>query len=182
MTPTRQEALNKYLALAGKYFDLKFSEATFAGGILQTAYMGIRLYSRNDTIPKSCMNLIPPSNKSAIPFCIGRDRHGIPVGLIVYAARNQFGHWDDDEPHRITKNVFEALSHAFFADAWHDLSFALSNPTIDIYASEVLLVALGWTTYDEYLADIKSMTGRSSRDCGSLWSETSAPATTGRPK
>jgi hypothetical protein len=157
MTPDRNAALHRYLELAGKYFSLKFSEAMFAGAILQVAYMAIRLFSRNDLIPSSCQGVVRSSNKSAIPFCIGRERHGIPVGLIVYAARNQYSHWDEEEPHDITKKVFEALSAAFYPQMLSDLAFELSNPTITVYANEVLLVALGWNTYDKYLAEMESL-------------------------
>lgn len=80
LTPNGRAALEKYLELAGAYFDLKFSEATFAGSILQVAYMAIRLFSRNNVIPPSCSTLVRPSNNSAIPFCVGRECHGVPVG------------------------------------------------------------------------------------------------------
>lgn len=157
LTPERHAALNRYLELAGKYFDLKFSEAMFAGGILQVAYMGIRLYSHNKTIPASCVALVSPSHKPAIPFCIGAECHGIPIGLIVYAARNQYNHWDDEEPHKVTKNVFDALSAAFYHNVLADLAFELSNPTINVYANEVLLTALGWRSYDTYLAEMRAL-------------------------
>ena len=61
MTPERKAALDRYLELAGKYFDLKFSEAMFAGVILQVAYMAIRLYSRNASIPVNCSAFVRPS-------------------------------------------------------------------------------------------------------------------------
>jgi hypothetical protein len=157
MTPKRTESLKTYLELAGKHFDLKFSEAMFAGAVIQIAYMGVRLYSRNVSIPKSCEGLLTPAHKPAIRFCIGEERHGIPVGLIIYAARNQFNHWDDDEPREVTKNVFDALSLAFRDNVWHDLAFDLHNLTINVYANEVLLMALGWRTYDRYVAEMKSM-------------------------
>ena len=79
MTPEAKAALDRYLQLAGKYFDLKFSEAMFAGAILQVAYMAIRLYSRNASIPGNCAALVTPSQKSAVPFCIGKEIHGIPT-------------------------------------------------------------------------------------------------------
>jgi len=157
MTPERKAALDRYLELAGKYFDLKFSEAMFAGAILQVAYMAIRLYSWNASIPTKCSALVGSSQKSAIPFCIGKERHGIPTGLIVYAARNQYNHWEDEQPHEITKNVFGGLSAAFYHNMFSDLAFELSNPTINVYANEVLLVALGWKSYDTYLAELKSL-------------------------
>ena len=129
MTPERRAGLDRYLQLAGKYFDLKFSEATFAGSILQVAYMAIRLYSRNDTIPPNCVTLVPSSSKPAIPFCIGPERHAVPVGLIIYAGRNQYSHWDDDSPHEVNRRVFAALSAAFRDNMFADLAFSLANPT-----------------------------------------------------
>lgn len=157
MTAERKAARDRYLELAGKYLDLKFSEAMFTGAILQVAYMAIRLYSGNTSIPLNCSGLVRPSQKSAIQFCIGKERHGIPTGLIVYAARNQFSHWDDEQPHEVTNNVFAALSAAFHHNMISDLAFELSNPTINVYTTEVLLVALGWKSYDTYLAEMKSL-------------------------
>lgn len=163
-TPEGKAALNTYLELADKYFHLKFSETTFAGAILQVAYMGIRLLSplsRENDAPANHERLIRLENgkiqKEAIRFCIGPERYGVPVGLIIYAARNQYNHWDDETLHDVPQNVFRALSAAFSNDMWFDLAFDLDNPTITVYASEVLLVALGWTTYDKYLAGMKSM-------------------------
>jgi hypothetical protein len=145
---------------ARKYFGLKFSKATFAGAIFQVAYTGIRLFSLQNSVPSSYKNLVESDKKkSAVPFCIGPERHGVPVGLIVYAARNQYNHWDEEKPHDVTQNVFRALSKAFSKNVWSDLAFELSNPTITVYADEVLLIALGWTTYDKYFAEMKALLG-----------------------
>lgn len=157
MTPERKDGLNKYLELAGQYFDLKLSEATFAGAILQVAYMGIRIFSSNDRIPPNASGLVKASQKSAVPFCIGREIHGIPLGLLIYAARNQYGHWDEEMPHEVTRNVFSALTAAFEDNMLFDLGFELANPTINLYANEVLLVAMRWTTYDHYEHEMNSL-------------------------
>ena len=109
-----QARLDRGLELVGKYFDVKITEAMFSGLILRTAYMAIRLYSRNKTIPPSCAMLVKPSQKSAIPFCIGKERHGIPGGLIIFAGRNQYNHWDEDWSHPTTREIFDALSRAFW--------------------------------------------------------------------
>ncbi|HEY8100358.1 MAG TPA: hypothetical protein VIF82_06360 [Burkholderiaceae bacterium] len=157
LTEENKSAIAKYLELARKYFDLKFSEAMFAGGILQIAFMAIQLYSSNKLIPSTCANLVSSKNKTAIPFCIGREYYGIPIGLIVYAGRNQYNHWGDTESHEVTRNVFSALSSAFINNAWSDLAFDLSNPTINVYANEILLTALSWKSYDKYVHELKSM-------------------------
>jgi len=129
----------------------------FAGGILQIAFMAIKFYSSNKSIPSSCATLVEPKYKSAIPFCIGRECYGIPNGLIIYAGRNQFSHWDDEEPHKVTRNVFDSLSAAFFDNMMADLAFEISNPAINVYANEILLTAMNWTTYDTYLHEMKIM-------------------------
>jgi len=163
VTPESQAAATRYVEKARKYFGLKFSEATFAGAIFQVAYTGIRLFSRQNSVPSSYKNLVESDKKklvvSAIPFCVGQERHGVPVGLIVYAARNQYNHWDEEKPHDVTQNVFRALSEAFSENVSSDLAFELSNPTINVYANEVLLIALGWTTYDKYFAEMKALLG-----------------------
>ena len=50
-----------------------------------------------------------------------------------------------------------ALDWSFSDDPFSDLAFDLGNPTINIYAGKVLLTALGWTTYDTYLAEMKEL-------------------------
>lgn len=159
LTPERKAELDRYLQMAGRYFDLKLSEAMFAGAILQVAYMAIRLYSQNGTIPPDSMHLVQSSQKSAVKFCIGPLRYGIRTGLIVFAARNQYNHWDDEEPRCPTKTIFDALSAAFYNNMWANLAFDLSNPTINVYANEILLTALGWTTYEKYLAEVSGILG-----------------------
>ncbi len=156
MTPEGSVELQKYMALAGRYFDLKFSEATFAGSILQVAAVGIRCFSTNTTIPTSCAALVPAKTRAAIPFCIGPIVRGVPAGLIIYATRNQYNHWDD-EPHEVSRRVFDALSAAFYNNALYDLAFEIDDPGITVHANEVLLGALGWKTYERYEAEIRSM-------------------------
>jgi hypothetical protein len=156
-TPEERAKLDRYLELAGKYFELKISEAMYAGSILQAAYIAIRLYSRNETIPPSCAMLVEPSQKTVIPFCIGKECHGIPTGLVIYAGRNQYNHWDEEDSHSATTKIFSALSAAFLNNPLSDLAFDLGNPTIPIYASEILFTALGWNSYEKYLVEMAEL-------------------------
>jgi hypothetical protein len=155
VTPEEQANLARYLELAGKYFDLKISEATFAGSISQVAYMAIQLYSPHRPVSASCASLSLPN--SAGRFCIGKQRHGVPTGLIVYAGRNQYAHWDDEAPHEHTKAIFAMLDDSFEDNPFSDLAFDLGNPSINIYAGEVLLTALGWNSYDAYLTEMEQL-------------------------
>jgi len=149
--------LNRFLELAKKHFDLKFSEGVFSGSILQIAAMGIRYFSRNESIPESCKRIVTAKDTTAIQFCIGKELYGLPIGLIIYAARNQYNHWDDENPHKITTSVFNMLSSCFREDVFNDLAFSLSNPGIAVYANEVLLTALHWETYEEYLSEMGAL-------------------------
>jgi len=156
-TPEEQARLDRRLEVVGKYFELKISEAMFSGFILRAAYMAIRLYSRNKTIPPSCAMFVKPKQNSAIPFCIGKERHGIPTGLIIFAGRNQYNHWDEDWSHPTTREIFNALSRAFWNIPLSDLAFELGNPTIPIYAYEILVTALGWDSYKKYLREMTEL-------------------------
>jgi len=157
LTPENKAELDRYLELARKYFDLKFSEGVFAGSILQIAAMGIRYFSRNVFIPESCREIVHSNNKAVIPFCIGKELYGLPIGLIIYAARNQYNHWDDKSLKDISSQVFSVLSYSFRENIFADLAFSLSNPSITIFAYEVLLEALGWTTYDKYVSEMETL-------------------------
>jgi hypothetical protein len=163
--PVERDGMSAYLpaetpeekereARVGEFFDkwaaLRPSEAMLAGTILQAAYMAIALFSRNSFVPPKYARLV--QSKSAVRFCVGEELHGVPTGLIVFAARHQFSHWDEPDVHEQTRAVFDALASAFMDNPWADLAFDLGNPTIGIYAAEVLFTALGWDTYEKYLA------------------------------
>lgn len=156
LTEEEMERARKYVEQAGKYFHLKFSEGSLAGAVLQVAATGIRIYSTNKIIPDDCSDIVSPKARTAIPFCIGKRRYGLPVGLIVYAARNQYAHLEED-PHQVTTNVFHRLETAFWNNSFYDLAFDLGNPTIDIFANEILIVALGWNTYEIFRVEMEEM-------------------------
>ncbi len=156
LTPEESERARRYVEQAGKYFYLKFSEATLAGAITQVATTGIRVFSKCASIPGDCLDIVSPKAKAAIRYCIGRRMYGLPVGLILYAARNQYAHWESD-PFDVTRNVFRKLATSFRDNLIYDLAFDLENPTIDIYANEILLGALHWTTYEKYKEEMEAL-------------------------
>jgi hypothetical protein len=149
--------LDKYLSLARKYFDLNFSENTFCGSILQVASIGIDYFSRNNNIPDSFEDVIRQNSEKVKRFCIGKELYGIPIGLIIYAGRNQYSHWNERDPYEINKKVFEKLTLAFSKNMFSDLAFDLLNPGITIYSKEILLIALKWYNYDIYYKEMKEL-------------------------
>ncbi len=149
---TNEEDINKSAEMSKKYFSLSFSQATICGSILQIASMGIYKFSNNEHIPDTCREFIEPSQK-AKRYCIGREVRSIPIGIIIYAGRNQYNHWDNPSPHRITKNVFEIISKSHGYGEVVYPAFDLSNPILKIYSHNILAL-LGWSTYNQYVKDM----------------------------
>ena len=89
ITKRNLEDLNEYLGL-------QFSQATLSGSILQVAFMGIDRFSTNTVVLPKCLKS-KDENKIPTKFCIGRIVHDIPIGMLIYAGRNQYNHWDDEK-------------------------------------------------------------------------------------
>jgi hypothetical protein len=135
---------------------IMFSEGLLAGLILQSAYTAIKLYSPARPIPDGWKDLIEPSHNAA-RFCIGELKHGIPAGLIVYAGRNQSAHWDEP-PREVSERVFRLLANAFDDNMLWDMVFEIeTGVTQSFCAGPVLFLALGWKSYDVYLAELDHM-------------------------
>jgi hypothetical protein len=161
VTPPSQaqnmDQVTRYLELARKYFGYSFSESTLCGSILQIAFMGVFLFPKNTVIPAHCTDLVKRDCLKAIPFCIGRVVHGIPIGLIVYAGRNQFNHWDDKTFDPPTTQVFQALRKAYYENPFFDMAYELNYPGRTIKANYLVLNELCWRTYDQYVTDMRAM-------------------------
>lgn len=138
-----------------EYFGLSFSNATLCGSILQIASMAIDSFSKNEEVPESCRGFVNLGQK-AVRSCIGREVRGLPVGIVIYAARNQYNHWDDPNPHRITQAVFDALALGHGHGPVRDPAFDLSNPKLDIYSHNILAL-LEWSTYEDYETDVRTL-------------------------
>ena len=63
-------------------------------------------------------------------------------------------HWEED-PHKVTASVFRQLVLTFWNNPLYDLAYDLGNPTIDIYANEILLSGLGWATYEKFRSELE---------------------------
>jgi len=138
-----------------EYLGLSFSNATLCGSILQIASMAIDSFSQNQEVPDSCSGFVN-SGQKAVRSCVGREVRGLPVGIVIYAARNQYNHWDDSNPHRITQAVFDALALGHGHGSVRDPAFDLSNPKLDIYSHNILAL-LEWSTYENYETDIRAL-------------------------
>jgi hypothetical protein len=147
-TPELTRDRKRFLELGRKYFGLKISEGILSGTILHVLHIALGKYSENEIIPDSFQDI--PQIHRARRFAVGPLVHEMPVGLIIYAARNQWAHWMDDELREPSRTLFNRLAAQYFDDPMWDLALDLSNPTIDVYANEVLLGVLRLTDYSQY--------------------------------
>ena len=126
-----------------------------AGAILQIAFMGMRLFpktgSKNDTVAfleRRVNETVTSKKECSYPqsYCVGREIIGIPVGLLIFAARNLYNH--QDEPVKklqyYNKIIFEVLDNCFKKIGTTGLGFDLHSDKPIMYSYSVVML-LGWT-------------------------------------
>lgn len=134
------------------------ARSTLCGSILQFAYNGIKILSKNNSVPDDFKEIIKPKSIPA-KFCIGRIIDDIPLGLIVYAGRNQAMHYDENDLKEPNKTVFYKLANWYsptfnkwFVNSYYDLT----DKNVIHYA-ENILYKLEWLHYDLYENDMIEM-------------------------
>ncbi len=142
------------------YMNESFAQATLCGSVLQLAAKAIECYSCNTQIPKDWVSFIRPGNKSA-PFCTGKLVREVPLGLVIYAARNQHTHFNEQHLNEQNREVFRRLStnHGYGKDnleTFRDPSFDLEIPNITSFASNITRL-IGWRSLTEYESDMKQL-------------------------
>ena len=154
----KADDIQKSLDSERAFLAQKIAFASLCGSVLQIAATGIRLYSTNATIPKSFSEVIKPESLAA-RYCVGRELRDVPLGLIVYAGRNQYNHLDDGELREPNSTIFERLATR------HNYGVGIRDPAFDLredlvwnYASNVTSL-IGWRGYDAYEGDMRSMLG-----------------------
>lgn len=149
--------IKKYVERARVYFGHSFSEAILCGSILQIAFMGIYKFSDNSEIPSSSRAIVTNKNSPAIRFCIGREIHGLPIGMIIYAARNQYNHWDEENFNQPTTEVFKTLYRAYLNNQFFDMAYDLNYPARTVKANHIVLSELQWRSYADYHKDMNAL-------------------------
>ncbi len=137
-----------------EYFGIYESQNVISGGILQVAFMGIQLFSPNSGIPKSCAKFVKPDTK-AVKFCIGREVLGLPLGLVIYAGRNQHYHADEEKLHPINLAVFDHLANYESKGKYQNPAFVPSKDFSSL-ANNVLFI-LAWRDYEAYVRDMQEL-------------------------
>jgi hypothetical protein len=149
-----------------------------AGAILQVAYMAIKQFSENDIKPDEIVKfesrvreLIRTDDRVRCRkfsyqsrYCIGRHIGAIPIGLVIFAGRNQYNHFDSRRLSPENEVVFDHLNSYVPESSGREYSFNLRNPDRTLYSYSVLSI-LGWVDnsersgFDAYQADMEEMLG-----------------------
>ncbi|MBR9770758.1 MAG: hypothetical protein GYB54_06485 [Gammaproteobacteria bacterium] len=135
-----------------------FALDTLCGAVLQIAEKALEIYSINNHIPTQLTGTV---RRAQAKFCVGRTVRNVPLGLIIYAARNQHTHFNDDALREPSATVFQhlATSHGYGGGGRIvDPAFDLSNPGLVSYASNVTAL-IEWRDYSQYISDMRDMLG-----------------------
>jgi hypothetical protein len=133
----------------------KFAMSTLCGAVLQVAAKAIECYSKNHSVPPGLQSIVGKS-EAAIRFCIGREVRGVPIGLIIYAGRNQHTHYNVPSLNAVNEAVFERIAIVPGRSDLKDPALDLANPLLDSYASNVTCI-LSWRSYDTYCSDLRAL-------------------------
>lgn len=125
-----------------------------AGAILQIAFMNMKLFpkegSKNETVKALEAQVIKTRKNGKPPYqleyCVGREIEGIPIGLLIYAARNRYNHQDEpaSKLHPRNRIIFQVLDQSFGNIGTTELGFDLYSEKQTMYAYSIVML-LGWT-------------------------------------
>ena len=158
---TQDEAIQISREAQRKFVAESFALGVLCGSVLQIAYMGIQLFPRDDQVssdlPEAFEKCITDTTKK---ICIGRISDFIPIGLIIYAGRNQYNHIDDKGNLRnLNRAVFNHLAGRYdhlFDKPYKDPPFDLESPRLTNYAHNITGL-LGWRDYESYEKDMREL-------------------------
>lgn len=151
-----EDEISQNNKLYKNYEKYNYSENILCGSILQIAFTAIEMFSNNSDYPIKYNDIFKSEHK-AIKFCIGREIAKTNIGLIIYAGRNQFVHWQDDYVNNMTKRIFEGIEIEYYNNPTMDLAYSLSNPMIRIHAKYIVLHLLKWKSYSNYINDMNQI-------------------------
>lgn len=143
-----------------KYLGESFAQAILCGSVLQLAAKAIECYSKNKEIPEDWKALIKPESK-AVPFCTGRLVRGVPLGLVIYAGRNQHIHFEDQNLREPNVEVFRrlAINHGYGKGSTEpivDPAFHLGTDSINSFANNITAL-IEWRSAEAYETDMRKL-------------------------
>ncbi len=138
--------IDQSLKLQREFVAEYFAMAVICGSILQIAHQGIEMLNRVGPLPECLAGTATETNRKARIFCVGRSIRSIPLGLLVYAGRNQHMHvvgsrlWPGN---RVILEKFDLVD---------------VNESGDFHSvAPAVLEILGWNNYDSYERDMNEL-------------------------
>jgi hypothetical protein len=153
---TNANVIATEMAAERKYLAESFALDTLCGAVFHIAEKAIEVYSKNALIPPEWTNLVRAKTEK---YCCGRLVRTVPLGLVIYAARNKHAHYNENLLHPLSAAVFERLAteHEYKkSEVTHDPAYDLRNPKIGSCAHNVMTL-IDWTTYEKYAHDIATL-------------------------
>lgn len=135
-----------------------FALGTLCGAILQIAAKALECFSENKIVPGHLQAVV---GSGRAKYCVGRLVRSVPLGLVVYAARNQHAHFNEEALREPNVEIFERLAtlHEYSGSlSFRDPAFDLQSTRIDSFAANVTAL-IGWRDYETYIGDINAMLG-----------------------
>ena len=159
-----------FLQARREFLTEEFALATLCGSLLQIAAMGIQLCSNNQGIPENLPKDLSPLIKEKVEkFCIGRRVRGVPIGLVIYAGRNQYNHMNDKVNDKVNDKGLSTLNTTIFnllalgyryeqaiENSPKDPAFDLENERLINFSSNITTL-LEWINYKSYYTDMHSL-------------------------
>ncbi|HKU19277.1 MAG TPA: hypothetical protein VJP80_08550 [Candidatus Saccharimonadales bacterium] len=152
------EAITASRQAQEKFIAESFALSTLCGSVLQVAYKAVELFSSNKIIPTDLSHIVSKGS-TAEPFCCGRRINNVPLGLIIYAGRNQHMHFRKADLRNPSMSVLNLLA-SNFADQTgspvQDPAFDQKSPGLVSLAHNITAL-IGWRSYDAYTKDMRNL-------------------------
>ena len=160
---SNEEEIKSSLRAQRDFWEESFALATLCGSVLQIAAMGIQWFSLNQEIPEDLpeelQSLLTKSKNKLAKFCIGRRVRTVPIGLVIYAGRNQYNHMDDENLSPLNTTIFNLIGCSYqsaIEQSSKDPAFDLDNAVLINFSSNITAL-LEWRNYESYYTDMHSL-------------------------
>jgi hypothetical protein len=160
--PLSKEETNRRFTMWAEHAALEESRAALAGAILEQAHRAITMLSNKVEVNEAYAEKYHLKTDDQKRFCIGPERCGVPIGLIVYAGRNQHAHWEEGDLRQVSKAVFAELEAHFARVQMFDTVFTIG--LVRWSASHYILdLVLKWSEFENYRDDINVLLANTHR-------------------
>lgn len=150
-----QEELNQAKLARAEFREEFFAFDTICGAVLQIAEKGLEIYSNNQKIPAHLQSILKAHHAK---FCVGREIRDTPLGLIVYAGRNQHTHYNETTLREPSNSIFTRIATKHGAKSFgKDPAFDLDCRTHNLSFASNITSLINWRNFDQYERDMKEM-------------------------